>query len=419
MTTFDPSMCLRISIAMYCMLLFTHSCRVPVQEESILTINEIPVPCTEGGMPFLTTSADGTVFLSWIEFLNDSTNALLFAVFEDAGWTAPLTVAAGDNWFVNWADFPSIAVYLEERRFMAAHWLEMRGEGTYDYDIRMTQSRDGGEHWQSSFVPHRDGVPAEHGFVSLVPLPEYRMFAAWLDGRHMAEASHGHGDHAHGHGGPMTLRAAVFDTTGTVRDEWELDDRVCECCQTGAVRTRKGIAVVYRDRDNSEVRDISIVRMAGDRWTIPKTIWPDGWKIAGCPVNGPAIAAAGDTVAVAWYTAPDGDARVQVIFSTDGGETFGRPMRIDNGNPLGRVALVMLPGNEAFVVWMEHDDTGARIMGARVGLQGMFGAHQTLAQAAATRQSGFPSLAVSGDRIILAWTEAGSTSIVRSAVIGM
>ena len=43
--------------------------------------------------------------------------------------------------------------------------------------------------------------------------------------------------------------------------------------------------------------------------TATTAVYNDGWKIAACPVNGPAVAANGKRVALAWFTAPnDADA---------------------------------------------------------------------------------------------------------------
>jgi hypothetical protein len=263
-------------------------------------------------------------------------------------------------------------------------------------------------------IPHRDSVAAEHGFVTLLPLPNWKMFTVWLDGRKMAGGDT-HEDHDHH--GPMTLRCAIFDTEGNISFEYELDGQVCECCQTDALWTAGEIVVVYRDKTDDNVRDISIVRTKGGQWTNPKTVYPDNWKIAGCPVNGPALAAVGDTLAVAWFSAPEGVAQVKVAFSFDGGETFEEPVRVDDGNPLGRVDLVMLSGNEAIVSWLESGDEGARIQIAQVTPGDKRGGSIVVTNTNASRQSGFPVMEKAGNRIIFAWTEPDSISRVKTAMM--
>ena len=97
-------------------------------------------------------------------------------------------------------------------------------------------------------IPHTDGINAEHGFVSLLPTPEGKTFAVWLDGRHTKKEEIN----------AMTLRSAEIDKDGKLSNEVELDGRVCDCCQTGATWTKKGPIVVYRDRSEDEIRDIAI-----------------------------------------------------------------------------------------------------------------------------------------------------------------
>ena len=88
----------------------------------------------------------------------------------------------------------------------------------------------------------------------------------------------------------------------------------------------------------------------------------DNWEINGCPVNGPAIAARGKNVAVAWFAAKDNAPKTQLAFSKDGGRTFGAPIRIDSGTTLGRVGLTLLADGRALVSWI--DSTGVHDMPA-------------------------------------------------------
>ncbi len=383
-------------------------------------LTEIPLRLAEpGGEPNLFTGTDGQIYLSWIRFVNDTTDALMLATLEGDRWSAPLMVAEGSDWFVNWADFPSLAAYPGSDR-LAAHWLQKSAGGTFDYDIHIAQSRDGGRTWGPSFIPHRDGLPAEHGFVTLLPLATDRMLAVWLDGRHTkpAESAAGQDHNNHGdHGaGPMTLRAAVFDPAGNLFDEAELDDRVCDCCQTDAALTDLGPVVIYRDRSEEEVRDIYLTRRLDGVWTEPRPLFTDHWRIAGCPVNGPAIDADGQTVAAAWFSGAGGQDQVKVAFSTDAGATFGAPVRLDDGRPLGRVDLLLIDRQTALVTWLENADQGANIRAVRVSPAGIQGPPVTLVRTSESRQSGFPILAGNGTDILLAWTAVDSSSTrVRTA----
>ena len=350
--------------------------------------------------------------MSWLEPSGDAGMALRCATYDGRRWSKPATIAAGDSFFVNWADFPSILPLGGNR--LAAHWLWRNGAGTYAYDVRISQSEDGGHTWGPSVTPHRDGTHAEHGFVSLVA-DTGRVLAIWLDGRKMA-------DHEEGSPGPMpdmSLRAAAVLSDNRLREEVEIDDRTCDCCQTAAVTTSRGVLVAYRDRSPDEVRDIVLARLEQGRWSAPYPLHPDGWRIAGCPVNGPALAAQGDHVAVVWFTEAADTPRVQVAFSDDGGTTFNPPMRVDDGAPLGRVHLTLLDDGAALVVWLEAQDKGALVRARRVSVSGRADAAFTVAPTAAARSSGFPRVTRSKDLIVFAWTESGKPSRVRTATLAL
>ncbi len=210
-------------------------------------VREVAPPAGEGsGQSFLSVGRGGRVYLSWIDRLAEKRVALRFAVREGAGWSAPQTVAEGENWFVNWADFPSVVGLADGS--LAAHWLVRNGPGTYAFDVRLARSFDGGRTWGEAVTPHRDGTQTEHGFVSMFAAAGEKLGAVWLDGREMKPAGSA-GGHAHGE---MTLRHATLARDGGLADEEVLDARVCECCQTSAALTSEGVVVVYRDRLEGE-----------------------------------------------------------------------------------------------------------------------------------------------------------------------
>ncbi|MEJ7674473.1 MAG: hypothetical protein WKF59_17695 [Chitinophagaceae bacterium] len=177
--------------------------------------------------------------------------------------------------------------------------------------------------------------------------------------------------------------------------------RVCDCCQTSAALTANGPVVVYRDRSDEELRDISIVRFVNGKWTEPKTIFPDQWKIAGCPVNGPRASAQGNNLAIAWFSSPDKKSQVNIIFSDDGGASFNKPIRIDEENAVGRVDVVMLDEKSAMVSWME----GAVIKAARINKDGTKDSSIIIASSSESRSSGFPQMTKSDNNLIFAWTD--------------
>lgn len=383
------------------------SCTQTAKEVSNnFNVQSIASPSGDGSAePFL-YSDDSVVYLSWVE-KGDSGAVFKMSRLDGQKWTEPTKIAEGKTWFVNWADYPMLAANGQN---LVAHFLDRSGEGKYAYDVKLTFSSNGGASWQAPQVLHDDKKQAEHGFVTLLPYGE-NFFVTWLDGRNtvmegMEGASH------EGHHGSMSLRATILDRSGNKLKEWELDNKTCDCCQTSAAITESGPVVVYRDRSDEEIRDMSIVRLVGDTWTVPQSIHHDNWKIAGCPVNGPRAVSQGNNLAIAWFSAATDTAHVNVIFSVNGGATFGTPIRIDEGNPIGRVDIDLIDGKTALVTWME----GGEIRIAKVNADGVKEPSTTIAHSSDSRSSGFPQLTIIKGRAILAWTDGDSKNIKSAAV---
>lgn len=373
-------------------------------------------------MPNLFSTADGHVLLSWLEPGADSSHALRLAIRDTAGaWSAPVEVIRRTDLFVNWADFPSV-IGLDDGRLLA-HWLQRNGSNRYAYEVRLAESRDGGATWSASVTPHTPGVPAEHGFVSILPTRDGDARIFFLDGGAGIQAAADSGASSQstdgGHEGPVPMSLSVNrwgpmigDSTKTV-----LDRRVCDCCQTASAMTARGPVVVYRDRSETEVRDITILREIQGEWTSPRKVHADNWTIDACPVNGPAIVANGEAVAVSWFTGARDTAKVQVAFSSDAGTTFGAPIRVDEGRPAGRVGIQWI-GSDVLVSWLERaaGDT-AFVRVRRVGRDGRVGDPITVSTSSGSRSSGFPRMVPADNGVILAWTIPGRPSAVLMATL--
>ena len=362
--------------------------------------------------PDLSATQDGHVILSWVEKLGEKRYALRTAMLDQKGWSEAQTVSQGENWFVNWADFPSVIAL--KNGALAAHWLVKSGSSTYAYDVNISQSKDAGKSWNKSIVPHRDNTQTEHGFVSLISLPDGRLGAVWLDGRNMKGMKETD-EHAPAPQS-MTLRYAAIDAGGNLSDETQLDERVCECCGTSAAVTSQGPIAAYRDRSQNEVRDIYVVRQVNGTWTTPQPVFADNWQINGCPVNGPSVAADGAKVAIAWFTSAADTPRVKIAFSQDAGATFGQPIQVDDGENVGRVDTLLLPDGSALVCWLSGNTDGGQIKVRRVQADGTLGPSSVIAQTDISRSSGFPRMARLGNEVHFAWTEFGRPSRVRTAV---
>jgi hypothetical protein len=364
-----------------------------------IRVHALPTPAGPNSSgPQLTVSRRG-VLLSWTERAG-STSSLKFAERTATGWSPVRTAAAGDDWFVNWADVPSVMRLADGT--LAAHWLQKSGPSTYSYDVRLAHSRDDGKTWSGSFLPHHDGTKTEHGFASLFQVAGAGLGLVWLDGRAM-QAGGGHDQHGEG-AGAMSLRYAAFDRVWKQVADLPVDLRVCECCPTTAAVTADGVITAFRNRTQDEIRDIYVSRLENGKWTVPKAVHNDNWQIGGCPVNGPALSARGRDVAIAWFTGVVPPGRVFVAFSKDAGRTFDAPIRVDDGSSLGRVDVELMPDGSALTTWMEIGaPTELRVR--RLQPSGVPGQAVTVAQMSSGRPSGYPRIARAGSELVFAWTE--------------
>jgi hypothetical protein len=363
------------------------------------------IAAADSAEPNLSRAADGTVILSWLEPLGHGV-ALRYSVLDENDWSAPITVASGDDWFVNWADFPSVVKV--DGDLWTAHWLAKRPGGTYAYDVAISLSSDGGRTWGESITPHTDNTLTEHGFVSLFSWQD-GVGALWLDGRNMS----GHDE------GGMTLRSAVIDSQGELAYEQLADELVCDCCQTDVTVAPEGPVAVYRNRTEEEIRDIYVMRAIDGRWQPGKPVGEDGWKIAGCPVNGPAITSNGEDVAVAWFTAAGNTPKVRFARSVDGGESFENAIDVATARPAGRVGVALADDGSATVSWLRVGADGkGEIVIRNVSHDGELGEDRLIATTDAGRMSGFPQLVRDNDNLVLAWTDTlGKITQVRSALL--
>ena len=373
------------------------------QELSEGSIEYFASPAPENSaLSRVVSDKSGRIYLSWVSQEGDLAR-FEYSELMDNDWSNPETISEGDDWFVNWADFPMLSVNAGN---MAALWLRMSAEGTYDYNIEASFFAAGTRNWSEARIIHNDGVNAEHGFVSMLPMGGGSIMFTWLDGRN-TKREDGYGE--------MTLRAGVFDAAGKTLDEWELDHRVCDCCQTSSALTAKGPIVVYRDRSENEIRDTSMIRYINGEWTEPQSIHDDNWQISGCPVNGPSVSANEEQVAVAWFTAKDDTPKVQLALSADSGDSFSSPIVVASPKTNGRVGTAILDSGEIVVSWMDTTEEDAVIMLSLFSAEGKLLDNYEVAKSSASRRSGFPIIEEVGNSVYVSWTDISSSPQVKVA----
>ena len=400
----------RLIILSLALGLILSSCTVddPLAPE-LANVTQMDVPAIAESMsPNLAIGPDGTIVLSWLE-LHGPESSLKYSQLGDDGWAAARSVAHGGNWFVNWADFPSVVPI--SSNLWAAHWLVSQPEGGYAYDIAVALSSDSGESWSEPVMPHRDGTDTEHGFVTMYP-DSAGIGLIWLDGRKMVNEVT---DDVAASG--MTLRAASLSPDMLLSAEMLVDGLICDCCQTDVAITSDGPVAIYRNRTIGEIRDIYVSRYEGNRWQQGFPVNDDNWEIPGCPVNGPVIGAHENTVAVAWFTAATGVPRVRAGLSSDAAKSFSAPIDIVSGETLGRVGLAVLSDSEVAVSWMRKlPGESAEVCVRRLSADGHLGPIKVISDDDIVAAFSVPQMIRKGGELILAWTRLdGDNSQVMSA----
>jgi hypothetical protein len=371
-----------------------------------LTLEPLTSPAGDvSSGPQLTTEGDRAM-LSWMERVVPR-SVFKFSERTVSGWSAPRTVASGNDLVVNAADVPSVRALADGS--LAAAWMLANSPDPEAYDLRLAFSKDSGATWTKPVGPHHDRTETQHGFASLFQAPGAGLGLVWLDGRATnAKLAHPSDN--------MSLRAAIFSRAGTQLREMPIDTRVCDCCPTSVAITSEGPIVAFRDRSAKEIRDIYVSRLVAGRWTTPVPVHNDGWRIEACPVNGPSVSARNRDVAVAWFTALNDEGKAYVAFSRDAGRTFGAPIRVDDESAIGHVDVELLKDGSAAVSWIEFAKERSQFKVRRIEPGGARSTALTIAGAGDGRVAGHPRLAQARNELLFAWTETmGGASRVRTA----
>ncbi|MBI2829259.1 MAG: exo-alpha-sialidase [Acidobacteria bacterium] len=375
------------------------SCGRREPAEWTVTVQRVASPAgANTSEPQMSVSERG-ILLSWIERLA-TTTSLKFTERTASGWTAPITAVSGVDWFLSYADVPSVQRLADGT--LVAQWLQTTDPVIEAYDLRLAYSKDNGKAWAPSFVPHHDGTRSQHGFASLVEMAGGQLGIVWLDGRNSTF------DPDDPESGTMMLRFAAFDANWKQTADIEIDHRVCECCSTTAVVTSDGVLAGFRDRDDQEVRDMGVSRLEGGRWTPTTLVSQDNWRIDFCPVNGPMLSARGREVAAAWFTVRNDLGQAYAAFSNDAGRSWSAPIRLDEAGSLGRVDIELLDDGSAVATWVEYAEGRSEFRLRRVDRSGARSAPLTVAGVSAGRASGFPRVARQGDELVFAWSASAA-----------
>src|SRR5215471_8282550 len=338
--------------------------------------------------PNWAVASDGSLLFSWVEPGKDGSSSLRYAVRKGGTWSEARTIASGRRFWRHPAEVPELLSLSDGT--LLAHWVENGKDSTESEFILVSTSRDG-THWTEPVMAHKDRAQVQHGLASAVASGPKEASIFWLQA-------------LKGEDGPVSLMRTVVGADGKEIKEEELDNDVCSCCPTSAVNTAKGILVAYRDHTPKDIRDIAVIRLEGGRWLPSKILNPDKWEINACPVNAASAAAKDSRVAIAWYTEANDKPRVSLVFSSDAGVTFTKPVALNTGDTLGYTSTALSNDGGAFVSWLEEGQSSSRVMARLVSAAGVPGAPLKVAEG--SRQAlGYPKLVHAGNETWIAWGE--------------
>jgi hypothetical protein len=320
------------------------------------------------------TTQEGSPLLSWIEPAKNG-YALRYSVRRDNGWSEPRTIVANRRFFRQPAESPSVISF--PKGGLLAEWVEVPNDSSEAEYIYVSASADGGQ-WTAPVMVNKDRSPVQHALVSMAASGDREASLVWLEALKGEDA-------------PSNLKRTLVSADGKVLKEESLDSDVCTCCPTSIVKTSRGLLVAYRDHTSQDIRDIAVIHFENGRWTPSKILNADNWQINACPVNGASVAANGDRVAIAWYTEGGDKPRVQLVFSSDAGMTFTKPIVINTGDALGHASVALTDDGGALVSWIEEGEKSSRIMARFVSAAGAAGPPTQIAEGS-TRSLGYPRL---------------------------
>jgi hypothetical protein len=218
-----------------------------------------------------------------------------------------------------------------------------------------------------------------------------------------------------GEDGPVSLMRTIVGADGKEIKEEDLDSDVCSCCPTATVKTSKGLLVAYRDHTPQDIRDIAVLRFENGKWSTSKILSPDKWQINACPVNAAAASAKDNNLAIAWYTEANDNPRVQIVFSSDAGTTFGKSTVVSSHDAQG-YASTALAEDGAFVSWIEEGERSARVLARFVSSTGTAGPVLQIAEG--SRQNlGYPQLLHTSTETWIAWGDSPNAKLQTARLI--
>lgn len=267
--------------------------------------------------------------------------------------------------------------------------------------IKTARSTDGGRTFSAATALQAPGAAGDRGWQASTVDAAGQLHTVWLDHRGMAAAGEHDmltGEHD---GVAMAQRSGLYYRGADA--ERELFKGVCYCCKTAlAVGSDGAIYAAWRHVFDGNLRDIAFTssRDGGKTFTPLARVNEDGWKIDGCPDDGPAMVVDRSGILhLVWPTVTGEKGVIHYATSRDG-RTFSKPVQVPTfGSPKASHPQIALDGSGAIVIAWDEVRDGVRTAGYVDRTDRGFGTPQSLGKATM-----YPVMAAAERGLVAAWT---------------
>ena len=269
--------------------------------------------------------------------------------------------------------------------------------------IKTARSRDGGKTFVEEMNLQTKGAPGDRGWQASTLDARGTLHTIWLDHRGMAspKAATDHSEHKGEHDGVAMAQKSGLYYAADGQPERELFKGVCYCCKTAIAIGPKGeIYAAWRHVFDGNMRDMAFTasRDGGKTFMPLVRVNQDGWSIAGCPDDGPAMAVdAKGVVHLVWPTVKNEQGVILYATSKDG-RTFSAPVQVKTlgGPKASHPQIAVDKSGRVFVAW---DGSRGGVRHAAITQLGAGAAPEVLGAATT-----YPVLAATDRGIVAAWT---------------
>lgn len=293
---------------------------------------------------------------------------------------------------------------------------EIEGRRFPASSIELVRSTDGGQSFEPAASPHEDvGFPTSHHFFDLAVGPDEAVYVAWLDGRArdaarretVSAGSGGSGQHHDEESdlpGTEVRLARSEDQGRSFLPSVRIAMNSCECCRTSvAFAGRDTVYVAWRNIFGDQIRDMAFARSTdgGRSFEAEERLYPDNWRIEGCPHAGPQVSLASDRhLRAAWYTGKEERSGLYTL-ERGSGEEDGEAWPLIEEQP---VSLVSMSGPAAGGNWIGWENARARTIHLGRWPAGQAAPEESTIFSAPGR---FPWVDARGQHVALTWEGEG------------